>query len=89
MNKSFLDMLACPIDKHHPLEMYGDIDADVILEGVLYCTECGRFYMISGGIPVMLPDDLRDRSVEIKHLRSVGGLPEKVTHHSLPWNLTS
>ena len=52
MKKSMLDILACPIDKHYPLELYeinikndndnNDIDHNdsniIITEGVLFCT---------------------------------------------------
>lgn len=89
MNKSFLEMLACPMDKHHPLELHGDGGADPIIRGVLYCTKCGRFYMISEGIPVMLPDDLRNRASELDHLRGLPDLPEKVTLRGRPWNLSA
>ena len=87
MNKSFLEILACPMDKHHPLELYGDGGADPIMEGVLYCTRCGRFYMIDAGIPILLPDDLRDRTTELDHLRSLPDIPQKVARRGRPWHL--
>ena len=56
---------------------------------MLYCTECGRFYIISEGIPVLLPDDLRNRASELDHLRGLSDLPEKVTRRGRPWNLSA
>lgn len=87
MNRPFLAILACPMDKHHPLELYGDGGADPIMEGVLYCTECGRFFVISDGIPVLLPDDLRDRAAELDHLRKMQDIPDKVSLQGRPWHL--
>lgn len=89
MNRSFLDLLACPADKHHPLEMYGDGGADPVTEAVLHCNMCGRFYPITGGIPVLLPDDLRDREADLGLLKKLPGLPERVTRRGLPWNLSN
>jgi uncharacterized protein YbaR (Trm112 family) len=58
-----LDILACPIDKYYPLELIEiDIAEDIIInenvikEGVLFCSQCSRFYPIIEEIPVMLPD---------------------------------
>ena len=45
MNRRLLDILACPMDKHYPLELYGDDNSDTIQTALLYCTECGRFYV--------------------------------------------
>ena len=37
---------------------------DVVVEGALYCTDCSRFYPIIEEIPIMLPDELRDKKQE-------------------------
>ena len=40
MNKSMLDILACPMDKNHPLELVEiNQKEDVVSEGILYCTK--------------------------------------------------
>jgi len=63
MNIKLLDILACPIDKHHPLELIGfESNNDIIFEGVLLCSKCKRFYPIKAEIPIMLPDDLRNHN---------------------------
>ena len=89
MNKSLMDILACPADKHHPLELYGDQKHDDIKEGAIYCDTCGRFYLISEGIPIMLPDELRNRNEELDILVRIPNLPEKITQRGRPWNLTN
>ena len=62
MNRSMLDILACPIDKHYPLELFQIVSEDqIVKEGILFCTKCNRYYPIIDEIPVMLPDELRER----------------------------
>lgn len=89
MNKSLLEILACPMDKHHPLELHGAGELEAVESGALYCAECGRFYLVMEGIPVMLPDDLRDRSAELDAMKGMDGLPDKILMDGKPWNLSS
>ena len=47
MKRSMMDILACPIDKTHPLELFEIKEKDeTISEGALVCTKCSRFYPI-------------------------------------------
>ena len=89
MKRSMMEILACPIDKHHPLELFvASGGSDTISEGALYCTRCSRFYPVIEEIPIMLPDDLRDKKQETDFLaRHRGSLPEKITAHANPWHL--
>lgn len=89
MNKTMLDILACPMDKNHPLELFEINEKDnVVLEGVLFCTKCSRFYPIIEEIPIMLPDELRDKKQEIEFLRNNKNmLPEKIIMKANPWHL--
>lgn len=89
MNKKMLEILACPIDKHFPLEIFeSDSKEQVILEGAMYCTKCSRFYPIIEEIPIMLPDELRDKNQDIEFLkRNQSLLPEKITKQASPWHL--
>ena len=89
MNKSMLDILACPMDKNHPLELVGiNEKGDIVSEGVLYCTECSRFYPIIEEIPIMLPDELRDKKQETIFLKKYKDkLPEKIILEANPWHL--
>lgn len=89
MNKTMIDILACPIDKHHPLELFElKQKDDIISEGALYCTECSRFYPIIEEIPIMLPDDLRDKKQDMEFLKNnKDKLPEKITESASPWHL--
>ncbi len=89
MKRKLLDILACPIDKHYPLELLEfNTNGEVIVDGVLLCTECKRYYPIIDEIPVMLPDDLRSKSEDIGFLSKwKDRLPEEVVHSGLPSNL--
>ena len=72
MQRKLLDILACPIDKHYPLQlMEFNTKEEVILDGVLLCSQCGRYYPIIDEIPVMLPDDLRTKASIQKELARV------------------
>ena len=89
MNKKMMEMLACPIDKHFPLEIFeSNSREEVVLEGAIYCVKCSRFYPIIEEIPIMLPDELRDKNQDIEFLkRNQSILPEKITRQALPWHL--
>jgi len=90
-----LDILACPIDKYYPLELI-EIDTvkdktikeNVIKEGVLFCSRCSRFYPIIEEIPVMLPDELRDKEEDIQFLQKWHEkIPSKIIKNGHPWHL--
>ena len=89
MNKSMLDILACPMDKNHPLELFEINGNDsLVSEGALFCQKCSRFYPIIEEIPIMLPDELRDKKQEIEFLKThKEKLPEKITSAANPWHL--
>jgi uncharacterized protein YbaR (Trm112 family) len=64
-----MEILACPIDKHYPLELHVFEEKDEIIEGLLVCTQCDRWFPISDEIPQMLPDDLREAKEDRDWLR--------------------
>jgi len=89
MKKSMLDILACPIDKHFPLEIYELRSKDeLVVEGALFCTDCSRFFPIIEEIPIMLPDELRDKKQDMEFLKNnQEKLPEKIIKQGAPWHL--
>tara|TARA_B110000014_G_scaffold237439_1_gene203371 strand:- start:71 stop:340 length:270 start_codon:yes stop_codon:yes gene_type:complete len=89
MNKKMLDILACPMCKHHPLESFElDLHDEIIVEGVLFCISCSRFYPIIEEIPIMLPDELRNKEQDLEFLnKNKDSLPEKIVMHGIPWHL--
>lgn len=122
-------MLACPICKHFPLELYSfkedEIDRTTdetkplcelycglrkdkvasdapcdecfkreIVEGILYCNNCGRWYPIIDEIPRMLPDNLRmkresDLKRELEFLRKHSDKVPHIAKSGKPFNLES
>ncbi|NOJ27469.1 MAG: hypothetical protein DA330_05610 [Nitrososphaera sp.] len=84
-----LDILACPVDKHYPLELYEINTQDQeIQEGILFCSKCSRFYPITEEIPVMLPDELREKQRDLDFLgKWQDKVPEKVKNQGKPWHL--
>lgn len=89
MNKKMMDILVCPIDKQFPLELY-EIQSkqEVVLEGVLFCSKCARFYPIIEEIPIMLPDELRDKKQDMVFLeKNSKTLPQKIIKDANPWHL--
>ena len=89
MNKKMLDILACPICKHHPLEEFDiNVKDELVREGVLFCAECSRYFPITEEIPIMLPDELRDKKPDIEFLEKYAkSLPEKIVKSGNPWHL--
>lgn len=91
MNRSMLDILACPIDKYYPLELFQIVsEGQIVKEGILFCTKCNRYYPIIDEIPVMLPDELRERQKarDIEFLRKwQNKIPDKVIRQGNPWHL--
>ena len=89
MNKTMMEILACPIDKNHPLELFEiKQKEDLVVEGAIFCPKCSRFYPIMEEIPIMLPDDLRDKKHEMEFLnKNKDNLPEKIITKANPWHL--
>ncbi|MCP9236484.1 Trm112 family protein [Lewinella sp. JB7] len=73
MQTKLLEKLCCPFDK-------GDLNAHIfresesgeILEGLLTCPACNRYYPIIYSIPIMSPDEYRERQLELPILERWG-----------------
>ena len=89
MNPDMMEILACPIDKHYPLELFEiKKDEEKIVEGSLLCSKCSRFYPIIEEIPIMLPDELRNKKQDMDFLKNnEKNLPEKIIKQGKPWHL--
>jgi len=85
-----MEILACPIDKHYPLELHVLEEKEESIEGLLLCTECNRWYPISDEIPQMLPDDLREAKEDLEWLSKwKSQVPERVLTQGQPFKLKS
>jgi uncharacterized protein YbaR (Trm112 family) len=96
MRKSMLNLLACPIDKQYPLELFeinikqnNTNGTDIIInEGILFCAKCYRFYPIVDEIPILLPDELREKQKDIDFLEKWRNkIPAKIINQGNPWHL--
>lgn len=60
------DKLCCPFDKSELSFDAITIDkvTENVIEGILTCKTCKRTYPIISGIPIMVPDEYRESSLE-------------------------
>lgn len=64
MKTSLLKKLCCPQDKSDlELKIFKQ-NEDEIIEGLFTCHECNRYYPIIYGIPIMTPDEYRQKELE-------------------------
>ena len=88
MKLKLMEILACPIDKYHPLELQVFEEKDEIVEGVILCPKCLRWYPIRDEIPEMLPDELRKEAEDLPFLKKwAGKMPAKVVYEGKPFAL--
>lgn len=58
LKRTMLDVLACTICKHAPLELEATKeDGEDVRSGLLRCRKCNLSYPIEDGIPDMLPPE--------------------------------
>jgi len=88
MKRKLMDILACPIDKYHPLELHVFKEKTEVEEGMIICPKCLRWYPIRDEIPEMLPDDLRKQKEDLPFLEKwKEKAPEKILKEGKPFNL--
>lgn len=73
MKRELINKLCCPIDKNDlNLRVFVKHEDGDIIEGLLSCPECSRYFPIIHGIPIMTPDEYRDKSIEAPTLERWG-----------------
>uniref|UniRef100_A0A7C3IY49 Trm112 family protein n=1 Tax=Candidatus Methanomethylicus mesodigestus TaxID=1867258 RepID=A0A7C3IY49_9CREN len=88
MKRRLLDILACPMCKHHPIDLLVFEEGQEIEAGMLTCGSCGRWYPIIDGIPHMLPDELRGCEEDVGFLSKwKDRVPEAVLREGKPYSL--
>jgi len=88
IKKKLMEILACPIDKQHPLELLVFEEKEEIVEGLIICPKCSRWYPIRDEIPEMLPDELRTEKEDLPFLKKwKAKTPEKILREGRPFNL--
>ncbi len=69
MRREFADKLVCPFDKHElELKVFATDTEQNILEGLFTCSNCKRYYPIIYGLPIMSPDEYREKQLELPML---------------------
>lgn len=77
MRKSFLQKLCCPIDKADlHIRIFMQDEEEEIREALLSCRQCKRYYPVIYGIPIMTPDEYREKAMEEPLLKKWGVLDE-------------
>lgn len=88
VKKRLMEILACPIDKHHPLELIVFQEKDEIEEGMIVCPSCSRWFPIREEIPEMLPDELRKENEDLPFLKKwKDKVPGNILSEGRPFNL--
>ncbi|NBB22907.1 hypothetical protein GVN20_26360 [Runella sp. CRIBMP] len=65
MKSTLVHKLCCPFDKQDLQLTIIKQDTDQnIIEGLLTCETCRRYYPIVYGIPIMNPDEYREKQLE-------------------------
>jgi uncharacterized protein YbaR (Trm112 family) len=60
----------------------------IVQEGLLLCKSCNRFYPITEEIPIILPDELRDKKKDIEFLKKWKELiPIDLLKNLKPWSI--
>jgi len=63
-------------------------DGGIVKEGLLLCRSCLRFYPITEEIPIILPDELRDKKKDLEFLKKWGEfIPIQLLGSLKPWTL--
>lgn len=73
MKESFAEKLCCPIDKQDlDMRVFVKHEDGEIIEAVLTCPKCSRYFPVIYGIPIMSPDEYRDKAIEAPTLKKWG-----------------
>lgn len=73
MQRKLLKKLCCPFDKHDlEISVFKEDNNQEIYEGLLTCSKCQRYYPIIYSIPIMSPDEYRERQLELPTLKRWG-----------------
>ncbi|MGQ3586224.1 Trm112 family protein [Ornithobacterium rhinotracheale] len=81
MEKRIIDKMCCPFD-HSDLKLtIFKMEGENVEEGLFICPECGRYFPIISGIPIMSPDEYREPDFERNFLiKWRDMLPKEIAH---------
>lgn len=86
MTRSMFNKLCCPVDQHDlEIQVVTEDEEGEILEALMSCPECGRYFPVIYGIPILIPDEYRDEEMEQPLLEQWGyQLEESPRRDELP-----
>ncbi len=71
-----------------PISEMNKEPSEIVEEGLLLCRTCLRFYPITEEIPIILPDELRDKKKDIAFLKTWNeSIPIDLLKNLKPWTL--
>lgn len=89
MNKDKIKKMCCPFDQSDlALHIFRE-DGNDVLEGLFTCSSCKRYFPIITGIPIMVPDEFRERDYEAPFLEKWKDLLPKQLPEFRTWQLKS
>ena len=66
MTPTFAKKLVCPQDKSElNLQVFATDKEHNIIEGLFTCNTCKRYYPVIYGLPIMTPDEYRQKELEM------------------------
>lgn len=86
MTRSIFNKLCCPVDRNDlEIQVVTEDEEGEILEALMSCPECGRYFPVIYGIPILIPDEYRDEEMEQPLLEQWGyQLEESPRRDELP-----
>ncbi len=86
MTRSMFNKLCCPVDQNDlEIQVVTEDEEGEILEALMSCPECGRYFPVIYGIPILIPDEYRDEEMEQPLLEQWGyQLEESPRRDELP-----
>lgn len=73
MKASLTKKLCCPLDKHDlDINIFTETENGDILEALMTCSHCNRYFPVIYGIPILIPDEYRDKALEGPLLKKWG-----------------
>jgi len=75
--------------KSLPVSEMNNAPTEIVEEGLLLCRTCLRFYPITEEIPIILPDELRDKKKDIDFLKTWNkSIPNDLMKDLKPWTIS-
>lgn len=73
MQRKLFEKMCCPFDKQElKVNLFKEDENNEIYEGLITCSTCNRYFPIVSGIPIMSPDDYRQKELELPVLSKWG-----------------